>query len=104
VRCSQPPDQPTLHDLRWANATGLVLEGVDIKTAQTRLGHTDPRLTLGICAQATTEADRHAADRLGDRFLPDGTRIANEASCDARWKPPPKPEAALASGLDLVFL
>ena len=26
--------------------------------------------TLGIYAQATTEADRHAADRLGDRFLP----------------------------------
>lgn len=58
------------HDLRRANATGLVLEGVDIKTAQTRLGHTDHRLTLGIYAQATTEADRRAADRLGDRFLP----------------------------------
>lgn len=57
------------HDLRRANATGLVLEGVDIKTAQTRLGHTDPRLTLGIYAQATTEADRQAADRLGDRFM-----------------------------------
>jgi integrase len=58
------------HDLRRANATGLVLEGIDLKTAQTRLGHTDPRLTLGIYAQATTEADRHAAERLGDRFLP----------------------------------
>jgi integrase len=58
------------HDLRRANATGLVLEGIDLKTAQTRLGHTDPRLTLGIYAQATTEADRQAADRLGDRFLP----------------------------------
>jgi len=57
------------HDLRRANATGLVLEGVDLKTAQTRLGHTDPRLTLAIYAQATTEADRAAADALGDRFL-----------------------------------
>jgi integrase len=57
------------HDLRRANATGLVLEGVDIKTAQTRLGHTDPRLTLGIYAQATTEADRDAAIRLGRRFI-----------------------------------
>ncbi|MGF1666336.1 MAG: hypothetical protein ACFCVC_08700 [Acidimicrobiia bacterium] len=52
------------------NATGLVLEGIDLKTAQTRLGHTDPRLTLGIYAQATTEGDRQAGDRLGDRFLP----------------------------------
>jgi hypothetical protein len=51
------------------NATGLVLEGVDIKTAQARLGHTDPRLTLGIYAQATTEADRAAAERIGRRFM-----------------------------------
>jgi integrase len=58
------------HDLRRANATGLVLEGIDLKTAQTRLGHADPRLTLGVYAQATTEADRQAADRLGERFLP----------------------------------
>jgi integrase len=58
------------YDLRRANATGLVLEGIDLKTAQTRLGHTDPRLTLGMYAQATTEADRQAAERLGERFLP----------------------------------
>jgi integrase len=58
------------HDLRRANATGLILEGIDLKTAQTRLGHTDPRLTLGIYAQASTEADRRAAERLGQRFLP----------------------------------
>lgn len=57
------------HDLRRANATGLVLEGVDLKTAQSRLGHTDPRLILAIYAQATTEADRAAAERLGERFL-----------------------------------
>ncbi|HLJ07113.1 MAG TPA: site-specific integrase, partial [Acidimicrobiia bacterium] len=29
----------TFHDLRRANATGLVAEGVDVKTAQARLGH-----------------------------------------------------------------
>ena len=58
------------HDFGRANATGLVLEGMDLKTAQTRLGHSDPRLTLGIYAQATTEADQQAAERLGERFLP----------------------------------
>jgi integrase len=42
------------HDLRRANATALVLDGVDVKTAQTRLGHSDPRLTIAIYAQATT--------------------------------------------------
>ncbi|MFO7548681.1 MAG: tyrosine-type recombinase/integrase [Acidimicrobiia bacterium] len=72
------------HDLRRANATGLVLEGVDLKTAQTRLGHTDPRLTLGIYAQATTEADRQAADRLGERFPPDRTKAADGASPERR--------------------
>jgi hypothetical protein len=50
--------------------SGLILEGIDPKTAQTRLGRTDPRLTLGIYAQVTTEADRQAAERLGERFLP----------------------------------
>ncbi|MCA1844063.1 MAG: tyrosine-type recombinase/integrase, partial [Actinobacteria bacterium] len=47
----------TFHDLRRANATGLVAEGVDVGTAQARLGHSDPRLTLAIYAQATGDAD-----------------------------------------------
>ena len=40
----------TFHDLRRTNATGMVLDGVDLKTAQTRLGHSDPRLTLNVHA------------------------------------------------------
>lgn len=36
------------HDLRRTNATLMVRKGVDVKTAQARLGHSDPRLTLGI--------------------------------------------------------
>lgn len=62
-------DWVQFHDLRRVNATGLVIEGVDIKTVQKRLGHTDPRLTLGVYAQATDEADRDAAERLAKRFL-----------------------------------
>lgn len=57
------------HDLRRANATGMVLDGIDLKTAQTRLGHSDPRLTLAVYAQATTAADAAAAERLGTRFM-----------------------------------
>ena len=41
------------HDLRRLNATTLVVEGVDVKTAQTRLGHADPRVTLAIYASAS---------------------------------------------------
>ena len=45
----------TFHNLRRANATALVAEHVDIKTAQVSLGHADPRTTLGVCARATGE-------------------------------------------------
>jgi integrase len=57
------------HGLRRASATALVLEGVDLKTAQTRLGHSDSRLTLNLYAQAVADADRDAADRLAARFM-----------------------------------
>jgi integrase len=57
------------HNLRDANITGMVAEGVDVKTAQTRAGHADSRVLLDIYAQATTEADRNAAERLADRFM-----------------------------------
>lgn len=57
------------HDLRRLAATSLVLAGVDVKTAQVRLGHSDPRLTLAVYAAAPVEADRSAADRLERRFF-----------------------------------
>jgi integrase len=57
------------HDLRRTNATAMVLEGVDVKTAQARLGHSDPRLTLAVYAQATGEGDRSAAQKLGARLM-----------------------------------
>ena len=64
----------TFHDLRRANASGLVLAGADLKTAQTRLGHSSPRLTLRVHTQATSEADPGRRDALEDRFfaLPPG--------------------------------
>jgi integrase len=56
------------HDLRRANATSLVLANVDLKTAGARLGHSDPRLTLAVYAQATSDADKAAAEALGAHF------------------------------------
>ena len=60
------------HDLRRANATMLVAEGVDPKTAQRRLGHADIRMTLDVYAQALDSAEREAGERLGARFKPRG--------------------------------
>ncbi|MGD0747568.1 MAG: site-specific integrase [Acidimicrobiales bacterium] len=57
------------HDLRRLNATTLVVEGIDVKTAQTRLGHADPRVTLSIYASAPASVDRAAADVVGERFF-----------------------------------
>lgn len=58
------------HDLKHTAGTALLEEGVNIKTAQERLGHANPRTTLAVYAQATKEADREAAKRLGERFRP----------------------------------
>jgi integrase len=57
------------HDLRRASATGLVAAGVDVKTAQSVLGHTDARVTLDLYAQVVTTQQQAAADAMAARFL-----------------------------------
>lgn len=42
---------------------------MDVKTAQTRLGHADPRTTLSIYARAVPKADVAAAAALGRAFF-----------------------------------
>jgi len=54
------------HDLRSLAATTMVRLGVDLKTAQARLGHATPAVTLAIYARATAETDRAAAEALGE--------------------------------------
>lgn len=61
----------TFHDLRRANATGLVSAGIDVKTAQTRLGHSSSRLTFDLYAQSVARLDREAAEARGETFMPD---------------------------------
>jgi integrase len=60
----------SFHDLRRANATSLVAEGVDVKTAQTMLGHSEARLMLDVYAQAVAKLGEAAAEAMGARFLP----------------------------------
>lgn len=62
-------DGAGFHDLRRANATALVRDGVDIRTAQALLRHSDARLTLNLYAQAKAEAERNATDQMAARFL-----------------------------------
>lgn len=58
------------HDLRRASATALVRRGIDVKTVQARLGHSDPRLTLQVYAEVVQEEEQNAAEVLGEHFLP----------------------------------
>ena len=64
------------HDLRSLAATALVASGADVKTAQTRLGHSSSRMTLDVYARATGAADRNAADAVGDFLRPSRTQRA----------------------------
>jgi hypothetical protein len=61
-----------------------------VKTAQTRLGHADPRVTLAIYASAPAAVDREAADRIGERASSRATatarRPAPESLDDARTR------------------
>jgi integrase len=56
------------HDLRRSNATVMVASGIDIRTAQHRLGHADPRMTLAVYAQHSGQADQQAAVTLDNVF------------------------------------
>lgn len=62
-------DGPGFHDLRRTSATALVVDGIDVKTAQYRLGHSSPVLTLDVYAQAVPQAERDAAEAIGARLM-----------------------------------
>lgn len=65
-------DGVTFHGLRHSAATEWVASGIDARTVQYRLGHSDPALVLRLYAHHSIDADRRAADTVGDRFWPTG--------------------------------
>ena len=54
------------HELRHTQATLLIGNGADIKTVQSRLGHSSVSLTMNIYAHAIAANDRTAADTIGN--------------------------------------
>jgi len=61
------PRRPARY-LRHCHATLLAASGLDVKTLQRRLGHTQASVTLDVYAHALSEMDRRAAE-LVDRAL-----------------------------------
>ena len=56
------------HDLRHSCATAMLEAGVDPKTVQNRLGHSDITMTMNIYAHCTQNMDRNAAQKLDALF------------------------------------
>ncbi|MCD7716102.1 MAG: site-specific integrase [Lachnospiraceae bacterium] len=54
----------TLHGLRHTSATILIAEGVDPKTVQNRLGHSEISTTMDIYSHALKKQDEAAADAI----------------------------------------
>ncbi len=54
----------TLHGLRHTSATLLISEGVDPKTVQTRLGHSEISTTMDIYSHALRKQDESAEEKL----------------------------------------
>lgn len=57
-------EKTRLHDLRHTHATILISRGVDVKTVQTRLGHSSAMMTLDVYSHAVPRNDMQAANDL----------------------------------------
>ena len=77
------------HELRHTQATLLLANGVDVKTVQTRLGHTSASITLDWYAHAIPEKDHEAVDLLGSLLAAkpeegeDNEALTSESAVDA---------------------
>lgn len=59
-----------VHGWRHATATLLIAGGADIKTTQSRLGHSTPVITLALYADKVDERDRAAGEALAGYLTP----------------------------------
>jgi integrase len=59
-----------LHAFRHANGTLMDRLGVPLKVRQQRLGHSDPRMTLGVYTHVASEDDKRIAGQLGKILHP----------------------------------
>jgi len=63
-----------LHAFRHGNSSIMDRLGVPLKVRQQRLGHSDPRLTLGTYTHVASEDDVRIATQLGEILDPNGPK------------------------------
>jgi integrase len=59
-----------VHGWRHATATLLIAGGTDVRTTQSRLGHSSPTITLALYADKVDERDRAAGESLAGYLIP----------------------------------
>jgi len=64
MRRAKVADRQPTHGWRHTSATLLIHSGENVKTVQTRLGHSTPAITMALYVHPTEEADRSAAEFL----------------------------------------
>ncbi len=62
-RCGLP--RCRFHDLRHLCASIMLMQGVNVKVAQSMLGHRDVQTTLNIYAHVLPSSAREAAEKIG---------------------------------------
>ena len=67
-----------LHAFRHANGSLMDRLGTPVKVRQQRLGHSDPRITLGTYTHVASEDDRRVAEQLGGILHPNAPKLAEE--------------------------
>ncbi len=70
MRQAKVADRQPAHGWRHTSATLLIHSGENVKTVQTRLGHSTPAITMALYVHPTEEADRSAAEYLGSLLPP----------------------------------
>lgn len=63
-----------MHAFRHANATLMDRLKVPVKLRQQRLGHSDPKMTLGTYTHIASEDDNRIAEQLGEILDPNGPK------------------------------
>lgn len=66
LRESGLPDNLSVHSLRHTNASLLIAQGVDVRTAASMLGHAQPSTTLDIYSHAFDKSKKLAQQKLGE--------------------------------------